>query len=364
MFENNDVTSSSEIDSSSIVFDPIDLLNTNFEPSELSLPLDFEIAQLELIESEPEADHELFTPGELSLINLDVNGMERSYEIYVPEGHEGPMPVMYVFHGLIDKNPEGLMAAETDMNRYAEENGFIAVYPLAHAGEDGFYSWNSAGAGLTDTDPSYDDVDYVQEVVNSLTEDLGLDIDTRDQILAGFSEGGEFVHHLAGEMPGVFTDRASVHGTLLGTETRSIEGMPTLIIHGDEDYMLPYDGGMGFMSRGANIATFGDLSRIRDSQPSLQSQWAQEANGCEGEPEISINSINEYIDSFMPLGIEHTFTRAENTDESCNGNPVVVYQISPGMHAWHGVGEGGIPFGMKNPFFNVSEAIVDELLGY
>ncbi|MCA9804456.1 MAG: hypothetical protein KC777_20945, partial [Cyanobacteria bacterium HKST-UBA02] len=182
-----------------------------------------ELPALELVDRKSES---AVTPGKLSTVELTVDGRKRAYQVYVPENHEGPLPVVYVLHGVNEGDASGLMDRETEMSRYAEERGFVAVYPLAEVGEDGLASWNSPGAGLTETDPSYDDVNYMKAVVDSVKKDLGVAVDPEDQILAGFSEGGEFVHHLVGRMPGVFSDRAAVHGTLTGSETWPGDPMP------------------------------------------------------------------------------------------------------------------------------------------
>ena len=301
-------------------------------------------------------------PGLLSTVELNIDGMQRAYQIYVPESHEGPFPVVYVLHGITDEDPSGLMDRETEMSRYAEERGFVVVYPLAVTDDDGLASWNSPGAGLTENDPSYNDVDYIAFVVDSVQNQLGLNIDRNDQILTGFSEGGEFVHHLVGEMPGVFTDRAAVHGTLTGTETKPTDEMPVVLIHGSGDEMLPFDGGMGIMSWAAQQAT-GAFDRVQESNPMLQFEWAAEANGCEWPARIE--TAYEYHEDFLDLGSRrYDITLAELPEEQCNGNPVRLYYLSPGQHAWHGVGEGGMFMGEKNEYFNATETILDNTLGY
>lgn len=320
-----------------------------------------EVAHLE----ETEADGEVLPRGEMNTVKLNVGGDEREYQIYIPEGHEGKdLPVVYALHGVLNHEPHGLMAKETEFNRYAEERGFAVVYPLAKFGDgengDGLASWNSEGAGLTETDASYDDVDYMKAVVDSVQNKLGLNIDKGDQILAGFSEGGQFVHHLAGSMTGVFSDRASVHGTLLGTEAKPNEGMPTLIIHGNADEMLPMEGGMGVASWAAHQVT-GAFEKVRGSDPALQLKWAHEANGC--NENFTIDRDSETKD--IGYGMSKLFVKEEInfSAANCRSGPLTMIRLAPGQHAWHGVGEGGMPMGYKNPEFNASEAILDRLLG-
>ncbi|MCA9805168.1 MAG: hypothetical protein KC777_24530 [Cyanobacteria bacterium HKST-UBA02] len=319
-----------------------------------------DLPEVELVADKSTEPASGVVPGELSTVELTVDGQNRAYQVYVPENRTEPLSVVYVLHGVNNGDAAGLMDRETEMSRYAEERGFAVVYPLAEVGDDGLASWNSPGAGLTPTDPTYDDVDYMKAVVDSVKNDLGISVDPNDQILVGFSEGGEFVHHLVGEMPGVFSDRAAVHGTLTGSEAWPTDPMPVVLIHGGADHMLPFEGGMGVMSWAAQQWT-GALDKIRQSNPAMQLGWAIQENDCTGNAEFEYRS--EYHDAFIG-SLRHDTVVARLSAEQCNGNPVTLYYLPQAEHAWHGVGEGGMFLGEKDPYFNASEVILDNLLGY
>lgn len=303
--------------------------------------------------------------GELTTIELTVDGMERAYQVYIPESYsgEGPIPVVYALHGLSAGDPQGLLAGESDFNRFAEERGFAVIYPLAALGDDGEYSWNSPGAGLTDNDPSYDDINYLRSVIESAQRDLGIDIDEERQIIVGFSEGAQMAQHAARapELQGEFSGIGAVHGTLTGAENYPEEGVPTVIIHGAADEMLPWDGGMGTASW-LYQQWNGTIDRVRDSQPQLQLDWALQGNQCEGEPQLSISLDGRSTLAGVGPELPHVSLHSEYTAEQCNGAPVDFYWLAPGQHAWHGGAEGGLPLlGEQGPF-PTSQTLLDELL--
>jgi poly(3-hydroxybutyrate) depolymerase len=320
-------------------------------------------------------------PGVTNHMNVDVKNTDgssssREYDVYLPVGYDGkkPLPVLFVLHGVVDGNGKGLMEAETGMNNIADArqkagDGFMVVYPVAgmkdfpnSGGLTKVQDWNSPGAGLTETNPSYDDVDYFKAMVNALKNNDSIKVDADRMYLSGFSSGGEFSRHLRASMPHTFAGVASVHGTRLGTEANTLPGdhAVDISIVSNYDDMLPATGGRGLMTL--------PFSKIANSRPLEQAPRAAADNGCTGLPTVSRQG---------------NFLVTEYRGGQCNGYPVKEFFLDgdwragklgsllgrgatgPAQHAWDGTGQGGWPIvGDKNRSIDTSQLVVDELFKY
>lgn len=301
---------------------------------------------------------------------------KREYDVYVPVGYDGkkPLPVLFVLHGVSGGDSKGMMEKETGMNGLAdgkqkEGNGFMVVYPVAKIrdvdytnGMGKLQDWNSPGAGLTETLPGYDDVDYFKSMISALENNGSVAVDKDKMYLAGFSSGGEFSRHLKGSIPNTFAGIASVHGTTLGTEARAAAGdhVADISILSNYDDMLPASGGRGLMTL--------PFSKIAKSEPTQQVTRASEENECEGLPTIKRDG---------------KFIVTEYSAAQCNGYPAKEFYLTgdwrsgkiggiigrgafgPAQHAWDGTGGGGWPIlGEKNRSIETSQLVVDELFKY
>lgn len=317
-------------------------------------------------------------PGTTTELTVDVpvaggRTEPRVYDVYVPEGYDGkkPLPLMFVFHGVSGGDGNGLMERETNMNEVAdarqrEGKGFIVVYPVAKTynadplGIVKLQDWNSPGAGLTDTRPGFDDVDYVKAMLDDLKGRVPVDPDA--VYAAGFSSGGAFSRHLRGRLPGVFAGIASVHGTTLGTEQAAVPGdfAADISIVSSHDDMLPASGGRGLMT-----LPFG---RISDSEPTRQFDLAARMNMCRGLPTVRQEG-NLIISEFKPtqchgFGVKQIYIDGDFLSGKIGGI-IGRGAAGPAQHAWDGTGGGGWPVvGEKNRKIETSRLIADELLKY
>lgn len=331
----------------------------------------------------PLFEKEHMVPGVTNHMTVDVtngNGTvdKREYDVYVPVGYDGkkPLPVLFVLHGVSGGDGKGLMEKETGMNgladsRQKEGNGFMVVYPVAkvrdvdymgEAGKGKLQDWNSPGAGLTETLPGYDDVDYFKGMISAIERNGSVAVDKDKMYLAGFSSGGEFSRHLKGSIPHTFAGIASVHGTTLGTEAHAQSGdyAADISILSSHDDMLPAAGGRGLMTL--------PFSRVAGSEPTKQVSRDAEENDCSGLPTVTH---------------EGKFVVTEYKASQCNGYPVKEFFLDgdwragkaggiigrstfgPAQHAWDGTGEGGWPIlGEKNRSVETSQLVVDELFKY
>ncbi len=166
---------------------------------------------------------------------VEVDGMTRSYEIYVPPSYDAqtPMPVVLNFHGI---TADGLgQAAVTQMNGAADERGLIVVYP------NGFEnSWNGGLCCGDAYGEGVDDVAYTKAVIAQIGE-AGC-IDVRRVYATGFSNGAIMTHSLACEASEVIAAAAPVSGPRLVAPEQcdSARPMPLLLLQGTDDSLALY----------------------------------------------------------------------------------------------------------------------------
>lgn len=180
-------------------------------------------------------------PG-LSLREITVDGMPRSYYLYAPEDFQGrtPLPVVMVFHGL---NQEGsYLASTTGFNDLADTEGFLAVYPNGSGGSEGL-SWNAGPCCGFASDHQVDEPAFVRGILADLEQWTA--IDSRRIYAAGFSNGGGLAYRLGCEMADTLAAIAPVGGAFLYEYERCQPSRPIslLDLHGSADQVVPFAGG-------------------------------------------------------------------------------------------------------------------------
>ncbi len=177
--------------------------------------------------------------------SIDVDGTQRSYLVHAPPGAGGgqPLPVVLAFHGG-RSNAQG-MVRFCGLNPYADDAGFVVVYPNGTGPEPHLLSW-AAGICCSDHPPDKAPVDEIGFVA-MLLDDLAarLPTDPTRVYATGMSNGGMLCYRLAAELSDRVAAIASVGGTM-GTESCSPpRPVPILHLHGTEDYFVPLEGGRG-----------------------------------------------------------------------------------------------------------------------
>lgn len=223
--------------------------------------------------------------GEMNTVNLPDG---RSYDVYVPRNADSRAPVMLAMFGAAAGDAKGGMAAETGMQIEAERTGSIVVFPNAKMREfkvGSGVAWNVPGhKNLTnEVDPTYDDRNYLDNVI----ADLGRRAQTADKVgLMGFSDGARFAQVYAAERADKVAGVVSMSGTWIEGEQKPKEAVPMMIVHGDSDKTLPYEGSTGIISMG--VAKLMDTN-LEKSQPFMQSKVWSEAAGGDGTITSRVN---------------------------------------------------------------------------
>ncbi|RZV50172.1 MAG: hypothetical protein EX268_17605 [Deltaproteobacteria bacterium] len=233
-------------------------------------------------------------------VDLEFDGMVRSYEMHVPPSYDGmtPTPLVLNFHGFTSS---GLGQQESsNMDATADAEGFLAVYPN---GLD--QSWNAGLCCGRSATLGVDDVGFTRAVIEDLSA-RGC-IDPSRVYATGMSNGGFFSHRLACEAADVIAAVAPVAGVLALDPATCTPSRPISILHlhGTGDPLVRYDGG-----------------GLADS-PSVESSIAGwlDRNGCTGEPTVTFQNGS---------------ATCETTDD-CDGDAsVTLCTIEGAGHCWPG----------------------------
>src|SRR5437660_809114 len=171
-------------------------------------------------------------PGNFASETVKVGDSQREYRLVVPKSVDlaRPAPLVVAFHGMFIDSKD-LMPRYTKLNDTAEKHKFILVYPNAID-----HSW-----GLK-PDKVKTDLAFFDALLAKLKATYQID-DDRVYVL-GMSNGGYFAHLVGKERSKTVAAVAS-HSGPLGLQTlfgvNAERKFPVLIIHGDQDKLMPVD---------------------------------------------------------------------------------------------------------------------------
>jgi polyhydroxybutyrate depolymerase len=257
---------------------------------------------------------------------LRVNGVERSYLLYLPAGYRRghPAPLVLAFHAS-GSGSRG-MPIHTGLSRLAEREQFVVAYP------DGLgRRWND-GRGYA----THDDVGFVRALLDTLRRELS--VDPRRIYATGISNGAMFTYRLACDLPGTFAAVAPVAGAMpmdLAPACGQTVPVSVLAFQGTADPLLPYGGRAG-RRRG----------RVLSAMRSIEF-WATVA-GCSSAP-ATTDEPDRVTDG----------TRVRHTVFSgCrDGRAVELYTIEGGGHTWPGEPAAGTSVGRVSRELDATELI-------
>jgi polyhydroxybutyrate depolymerase len=276
---------------------------------------------------------------------ISVDGIERSYDIFVPESvaaRRRPAPAIIALHGALGNSER--MRSIMAFDERAERDGFIVVYPEGLNG-----GWNDGRGVSFRRRPSRsepDDVKFLTRLAQSL-ERRGL-ADPERIFVMGVSNGGMMVQRLACETADVFAGFASI---IANMPVNVIERcappgpVPMMMINATEDTLVPYDGGrLGFRR------DFGEVV----STSEMVDFWYQN-NGCVGRPGRRVLPDRDPDDGSRVVMFFNTDCR----DDA----PVILLRVEGGGHRVPGspvlIGPGlGIFLGEQNNDISSAEVIL------
>ncbi len=182
-----------------------------------------------------------------TLHNIVVDGVERSYRLYVPPGVNSLQNVslMLVLHGGLGNASS--IEKTTGMNEIADSSQFIVAYPNGMGGRFGRMkkrrTWNAGHCCGPAQKRNSSDVLFIQKVIDDIQ--LKFSIDSRRIYVTGMSNGAMMAYRLACEIPDRIAAIIPVSGTIEVGNCDGAKDIPVLHIHGDQDKNVPFGGGKG-----------------------------------------------------------------------------------------------------------------------
>lgn len=251
--------------------------------------------------------------GELQAASLQSGGRERRYHVYRPATLKEAPALLLVFHGSMSDGLTMRDMGAHQFDRLADQQGFLLVYP------DGFdRHWNDCRgtASYTANTENVDDVGFVRQLVDTLTEDFGVD---RQQVYAtGLSNGGHMALRLALEAPDLVTAVAPMASNLPVADTLdctpSGEAVNIALVAGTNDPVNPYDGGL--------VKILWDDSRGVVQSAAATAEYFAALAGYTAVPESSRLSDTE-LDDDSSISVQHWQGRDKH---------VALYTLEGGGH--------------------------------
>ena len=182
-------------------------------------------------------------PGYWEGLSIMSGDMTRTYNLYVPPKYKNsrPTPLVFNFHGL---GSDGVSQLNyTQMFDLADKYKFIIVAP------DGIgNSWNGGLCCPPATTMGIDDVGFVLDLIDKISEDYCINL---DRIFAtGISNGGFISNRLACELSDVIAaiaPVASANWTNFSLSCETSRPIPVIAFNGTADILVPYADGASSM---------------------------------------------------------------------------------------------------------------------
>ncbi len=242
---------------------------------------------------------------------IDVNGLSRTYLLYVPPGQSGKhLPAFIMMHG--SGSTDAGQERYSNFDTFAQTHGLVVMYPN---GID--KHWNDGR--VIGHESMADDIGFMKAMLAEVTAQ-GV-IDPKRVYAAGISNGGFMAQHMACVMPDALAGIAVIAATLpVDAACPSPRPMPVIFFHGTADGFVPFKGGPiapQFGNRGSAI-----------SNAQAVAIW-QKRNGCGTAQKTQIPAKDA---SDLPVTIE--------TYSCPPGRGLENVIVQGGGHTWPGAHQG------------------------
>lgn len=240
--------------------------------------------------------------------NCVIDGVERTYKLYLPANIQPNAPLIFVLHGY----GGSFNLDDKGFNEAAERHGFAVCYPQGSKDGRKKNCWNVGYPFQADM--TVDDISFLCKLAKKLQKEHKLS--RRNTFCTGMSNGGEMCYLLAYDRQSTFKAVAPIAGLTMEwmpkayTRTRPI---PLFELHGTEDRTSEWTGDL------ENKGGWGAYIAV----PDAINYWVKR-NGCKRE-------VKEHLPLKTPESnqvISHKYVDAKD------GNEVWLYEIVGGGHSW------------------------------
>lgn len=193
----------------------------------------------------------------------------RAYKVYVPAAAaDGPRAMVVMLHGCTQSADD--FAAGTQMNRLADEHGFVVVYPEQAAAANASQCWNwfkpqdqlrDAGepsliAGIVREAAQAHGIDPGRIFVAGLSAGAAMALvlgETYPELFAGVGVHSGLPYGSAHDIPSALAAMKGGRGGMTGLETKAVaagtprrkarQAVAVIVFHGDRDHTVQHDNG-------------------------------------------------------------------------------------------------------------------------
>jgi polyhydroxybutyrate depolymerase len=183
-------------------------------------------------------------PNGSTTLTLRQGGIERTALLYVPSIYTGktPVPLVLNLHGSGSTAEQERLV--TAMNKTANADGFVVVYPQGAIPQGLGFDWNVPGAPLVGGRKvpagSPSDVAFIGELLTQIEGTYC--IDAHRVYATGFSGGARMSSELACSLSARIAAVAPVSGLRFPSDCHATRAVPVLSFHGTADPVDPYNG--------------------------------------------------------------------------------------------------------------------------
>lgn len=250
--------------------------------------------------------------SEQKTVNLTINGIDRSFIVYLPIGYNnaGKMPMVYVIHGG-SGTPEGMINI-ANFKPIADRDKVVLVYPSGVQ-----KNWND-GRPTTPNQLGINDVSYFNQVSDHMISNYAVD---GTRIYAtGISNGGFMSSRLGCELSNriaaIAVVAATIEANTIAVSCNPSNPVPSIYIHGTLDPLVPFTGG--------NMTAGGTAGGTILSHFQAVAKW------------VSINKCNaNAVETDLPdIANDGTTIKKRSFVSGAGGSEVISYVIQNGGHTW------------------------------
>jgi poly(hydroxyalkanoate) depolymerase family esterase len=236
-------------------------------------------------------------PGAFETHEFSNHAGTRSYKLYVPtRSPELPPPMVVMLHGCTQSADD--FAAGTQMNRLADEHGFLVVYPeqAAHANPSKCWNWFNAQdqvrgagepaliAGIVRDVAARHGADPRRIFVAGLSAGASMAVilgETYPELFAGVGAHSGLPYGCARDIPSAMTAMKGGRSGLAGSKCmpgatvaprkphkRAVQAVPIIVFHGDRDHTVQQTNAAEIVqqARDARVAEAGNVDLVSSTQ--------------------------------------------------------------------------------------------------